>query len=442
MDITSAVTSAVSERVTASVSGRPLTPNADANKLYNAAVQSNLFSGGYVTANGENRCAILYPLRIGSGDRKNLVLAFNGWRLSSTATLINFSYTIEEIYVQANSQLVRASFGGSTAPKAIVGGDNDIQSDALLPSQFGLSVFAKGSSVLVKFIISFTPGATIGYADSRSNAVWGPSSAQHWFYNSDNTTITNRTGLGAYTRTGVAANNKDSGVCPVVLGAFAPGARAATFMTIGSSTGAGNNDSKNYTAGSGMFARAMQDIPSSRYRAHLHWAASGSSITGQTQSKVTYWLRYADVYIDQLGANSVDAQSVAQMQSDVSAVWTIARGLGVRAIIRTHYNPYTTSTDAWTTTANQTPRTNWGVGGRADQLNIWANGRVTAGVIEAVFPVDAFRAPENDRLWAVTGAANYGTDDGQHGKTALHTLGAAELNGILTTIEAQLSYPV
>lgn len=408
-----------------------------ADRLYVAATQSNILSALYPAPAGQTACGIRYPFRIGSGARKNLVLAFNGWGLTSLGYVpIGHDVTIAQCYLEkpgGAGPVVQVTFGGQTSA-VITDGMNDLQSDVLLPSQFGLTEFpVEASSWFVKMRLNFPSGGGLRYSDSRSNSAFG-AGAQHWFYNPSVTTLSNFNGPGVLTRTGTAANNRDTGYTPVVLGAFTPAAHRPTYMTVGSSTAAGSADGKQ-SFSSGLFSRAM--TITERPRAHLHWAATGSGTTGIMENpKVLYWLKYANTFVDQIGANSVDGLTFVNHQVALNDIWALARSNGVSKIVRSYYNPRTSSSDSFTTTAGQTPDTHWGVGSRADQLNQWFSEKVSQGVLDAVLPLTAFFAADAPRKWFVNGTPNYSTSDGQHAESALHVLAAAELDGILSTLEA------
>lgn len=125
--------------------------------------------------------------------------------------------------------------------------------------------------------------------------------------------------------------------------------------------------------------------------------------------------RYANTVLQQVGSNDVDLGSsggaAANLMSNLSAAW---RTVGTSRIVYTTMPPRTTSIDAWTTLANQTPFANFQAGKGMEQLNAAIKYR-EGGLAGDLPPIDYHSVaadPTDPYRWRVDGGAN--TKDGSH----------------------------
>lgn len=131
--------------------------------------------------------------------------------------------------------------------------------------------------------------------------------------------------------------------------------------------------------------------------------------------------------IQQLGGNDLtSAATVATMKSRLTDMWGILGSTGAR-VLQCTYTPVTTSTDNWTTLANQTVVSS---NDERIEINEWlrdgAGGTdLISGVIECC---NAFESSRNSGKIKVTGVANAYTPDGTHLTQLGHQETAASIN--------------
>lgn len=153
--------------------------------------------------------------------------------------------------------------------------------------------------------------------------------------------------------------------------------------------------------------------------------------------------------IDEFGVNDLNsARTLAQLQADCLTLWTYAAHRNIR-VFRTTLSPWTTSTDLWATTTNQTV-TAWetdrvsfntwirdgapidsttkaavATGTTSGVLRAGATGHPLFGYFETA---DTLESSRNSGKWAVNGSANYPTADGIHPSPTFHQLMAGAID--------------
>jgi hypothetical protein len=153
--------------------------------------------------------------------------------------------------------------------------------------------------------------------------------------------------------------------------------------------------------------------------------------------------------IDEFGVNDLNsARTLAQLQADCLTLWTYAAHRNIR-VFRTTLSPWTTSTDLWATTTNQTV-TAWesdrvafnawvrdgapidsttkaavATGTSSGVLRAGASGHPLFGYFETA---DALESARNSGKWAVNGTDNYPTADGIHPSPTFHQLMAGAID--------------
>lgn len=364
---------------------------------------------------------------IGSGDMSELRLSFYGWALPTSGALTanGNSYTIlaaalERTAVAATTPI---TFNGSRS-MVINDLDNDIQSDPILPSAFGLAKFTRGEEYFVRLRVQVSTAGHKVPCDSNTGNGTGE---VVYAYEAATVTISSIDATGIIGTT--AGSNFSSGRKPacVLLGRFASG-DPATFNGIGDSIVNGSNETGGLR---GFFLRSMFDADLvSNPRGSCNFGISGGvagAWAGTNNALPRAYLRYGKHAFEEYGTNGGTL-------ADSQAIWAACRTAGVQKIIRVKILPRTTSTDTWQTAANQTYAAGWSSGGAKDLFNISLDGQV--GLPTGVDQVITFTTllDTDPWKWVVTGAANYATSDGIHPQAATHELAAVQLRTLWATL--------
>lgn len=227
-------------------------------------------------------------------------------------------------------------------------------------------------------------------------------------------------GLADMSLTGTIGTGTVTGYGPMAIGATIPNG-AAQVILMGDSIMFGQGD---VTDGSqyGFGSRALNGINPYLKVARAGEQASQFAGTGKLiRGSVALSADYA---ICNYGINDLVASaSVATLQASLVSVWTALANSGVR-VYQCTITPKTSSTDAWATTANQTPnlpnesfRTN---------INDWI--RTTPAPLAGYFETaDAVESARNSGLWKAPGY----TADGLHPSSAGHIAMAAAITPAL-----------
>lgn len=205
---------------------------------------------------------------------------------------------------------------------------------------------------------------------------------------------------------------------------------------LGDSWGRGINDGGDAQGNFGYVPRGLwaDRIPSmrvSRSSDRATWFMAG-------HAKRQTLLQYTTNTIVEYGYNDIaGGRTLAQLQADLQAIWSLCRSYGHK-VFQAKYGPRTTSTDNWTTAANQTPVAGFEVGGVRDQMNTWFDGQVTAGNIDGTIdPNPYFEDQSNHGKWVTDGVtAKLNTNDGLHPNNAISTSAAAAVSPIMSLLKA------
>lgn len=122
--------------------------------------------------------------------------------------------------------------------------------------------------------------------------------------------------------------------------------------------------------------------------------------------------QYATHAVVNYGINDIaNNESLSTIQNDLVAFWKYLAASGIKVYACT-LTPWTTSTDNWATTANQTPEANTGPNSTRTQLNDWI--RTTPAPLSGYFEMaDVVETSRNSGIWQV------GYTDG-NGANGLH----------------------
>lgn len=207
-----------------------------------------------------------------------------------------------------------------------------------------------------------------------------------------------------------------------------------TAAIMGDSIGVGHLDNGDADGNIGYIERALtNEIPyfrlGKRGDSALRTIAASGAVNGARRRKKLV-LPIAPNVIWEYGVNDIiGSRTFAQLRDDTISTVTELKNAGKRVFGCT-LTPYTTSTDSWATTANQTHASGFGSGGVREQYNDWLVAN-SLDLFTGTFDVRPY-CDDGTGKWVVTGAANYATTDGIHPSTAMSALmaGAVDLAAI------------
>ncbi|MFA4405022.1 hypothetical protein P2B83_11700 [Xanthomonas perforans] len=200
-------------------------------------------SGNVVHNGGETQSKrgvqIRWPYVLGSGDLTELRLLLDNWRLAYTTNqLINAGNTlpIQGASLEIGGVIRPITFGGQQGV-TLADGANDVTSDALLPADFGLQVFARGSIAYVKLLVMFDSASASFLCNSAARAVSQSGARVAWF-DPTVTTSSDVYAAGQWTATGTAVTARSNGYVPKLVGRHAA-AGAKLWVSVGDSISQG-----------------------------------------------------------------------------------------------------------------------------------------------------------------------------------------------------------
>ncbi len=403
---------------------------------FRVASTLNAVFNGKSTAAGASKQFVRWPVRIGSGDFADLKIAINAWYLTG-AGAVNMpnGFTISKAALQNSDSTISTPilFAGQRS-LVVPAGANDLQSDAILPTSFGIAQFSRGEVFWLKMELSVNADEFLPNSKMRNtNSVAGSSV---WFVNPTMTTVSDVDALGAFTSSGTKPVSKPNGFCPIVLGHFVSG-DAVTWFAAGDQIFAGSGDDVKSPEGFGIYQKTLLgDRSSGQVLAGLNFSANGAKMASWLKdSKTSYWIQYAKYFINQIGTNDFGAKpntAIAKVQAGAQQMWTQAYNSGTYQVLQTKIGPRTTSTDQFATEVNQTPSGGagsvWDTTGEVSQYNTWVTSQVGVRMDQAI-ELNSWRGVNPSR-WVTDGNANYATVKGVLPSAAMHSLLAAELRGI------------
>jgi hypothetical protein len=240
---------------------------------------------------------------------------------------------------------------GGQSSVTIVGGSQSALSDPILPSAFGLSQFP--ANFRLWFRTDATESGASGwlYGDII-NTAWADQGIQAttpFALQSSNTgQVSGLTGQG----------NLTGGTHPcVVLGTTASPINSAVIL--GDSIGVGINDTGGtrppYGRGMGRL-NSSSTYPGQSIIPYINLGASGESATGATFVNRGVWFKYPNTAVIEYGINDMKTggATAAQTQTANLSIASQLKAAGVKYVYLTTITPYTSSTDSWATTVNQT----------------------------------------------------------------------------------------
>ncbi|WP_253275188.1 structural cement protein Gp24 [Xanthomonas vasicola] len=404
-------------------------------------------SGNVVHNGGETQnkrgVQIRWPYVLGSGDLTELRILLDNWRLAySTNQMINAGNTlpIQGASLELGGVIRPISFGGQQGV-TLADGANDVTSDALVPADFGLQVFARGSIAYVKLLVMFDSASASFLCNSSARAVSQSGARVAWF-DPTVTTSSDVYAAGQWSASGTAVASRSNGYVPKLIGRHASAAKV--WITLGDSISQGTGDagSTNRVAGLGWMSRATRDAADADTSqvAYMSMAVQGSASTlPVADARFATLAKYATHATVMYGTNDLGnngtGTTLAVMQSRLGAVYSLLRSNGVQKILAGHLLPRTTTTDSWATEANQTysgGTGGWDGTGIPAQLNAWLTSQVGSGV-DAVQHWASIRGSD-ELKWLVNGNASYATTDGTHPTTATYGLMATDVRAQMAAL--------
>jgi endoglucanase len=413
----------------------------------NAKVGQSSYSFTYASGGTQTGVGTVTPLiEIGSGDRSNLIVSFDRYfKLGAQEVSPIGDETVSAVLInEARTIAVPLTFSGAST-KLIHSGDADVHSDAILPSAFGLSVFAKGSKWHIKRVSTFsTSAAEICENGFDSNET----GAQQFCFDPATFGLSNATTPGAFGNTGSSASYFGIGAqyVPTLLGNFVTGDPDTLGCVVDSIVAHGQSDPRG-----GYALRAAQDVTAGPL-SFLNWARDGGDMTQvESNTRTAGMYKYAKIWIAEPGANDLIYSSLSRFQATESFTYAAMRAAGVQKIIRPPVLPRTSSSDQWRTSGGQTYAGGaWSTGGIVPQANAWFATLLSAGTIDNI--PDFYTAvmdPADHLKWKTDGTTAYTqTSDGVHpspwdgmGSSAMAAPVITYLNSISSTTPPPPSPP-
>lgn len=373
------------------------------------------------------------PFVIGQ-DMKDILLSFINWyQWTVLETDTGNAFTVSSCSIESLSGTVVPVYFGGSRSKVIADGANDIQSDTILPSAFGLNKFSRGEQYWIKLILNVPNGCKIPRTSRMVAAVSGSQTA--WYQSS--VTFPSSTDIaGQFTTTGTAPVAQPNGYQPLVLGH--PVVDEPSFIAVGDSIGDGAGDTTAATLyGHGFIQRAMGNNGTNPLPCLNFCRPSTTSDHAVAGTKWRAYVKYARYAIEEFGTNDIviSTKTVAATQASLSSLWSILKSEGAQGIIKSNLLCFTTSTDNWLTSANQTIRTGWTAGDKTDQLNAWFATKVTDGTLMASVAYPNIKDTGNANKWLVDNVtANYITVDGVHPSPLGHDLVSQPLRAVIAAL--------
>lgn len=404
----------------------------------NALTVANTFSqvGNSRISKGVTNGIFRFPIEI-RGNYKRLVFGFNNW-YSSTSTHapiagVGNSLTLSKVSIEKSngSMYAPVTFSGSRSI-TLADGATHILSDDILPASLGLSTFTNTTKYWVRIEASIPLASGYFALNSPNQTYTGQSQA---YYNPAVTTLVNGAdGVGAFTTTGTAPLVGSTGVNPIVLGELVDPSADNSWVVSGSSIEFGRNDTESWCIGSvagGYAKRALWSLGCPILSLAIPGATTTTFVNSGEYLKP--WYAHARYLIEGIGSNDIGAgSSYATIISNMQARFDWLKTNGYSKIVRNQFGMRTSSTDSWSTSANQTYATNFGPSSVASQVKDWLNSASAIGVYyDLITQTPSYRDPSDEWKWLVNGTANYPTADGTHPTPAMHSLIAADITPTL-----------
>lgn len=335
---------------------------------------------------------------------------------------------------------VSLKFSGVSS-RTLTNGETDARTDYVRATAFGQDYFTRGQILYIKWVTKVAVAGTgkVGYSIYR-----GKNTGEQMIrFLAASTSVSAANVAGDFTTTGAAPESTGSfmPMAPVILGR--PVSKQDTYVFIGDSISGGAQEAANADGiyGTGYFQRAMSQTDHSQPLASIHFGRGGSFsnyLTGY-ESYVNPYIALCNQAIIMTGTNDINtapSTPLATLQAKLVAVYTNLNSQGITRITQSLLLPKTTSTDGWSTTANQTVSAGWGSGELAEQYNNWIISGGSGYLQGYIDTVDA-RDTVDPYKWKVGGA----TSDGVHPTTSIHILLAVKARAKVAATRTSTTTP-
>lgn len=411
----------------------PYTP-ITAIPLRAASVQNRTGTGrDPIPATGFTRQLFRWPHLI-AGNVETIRLSFFNWYFTGSELENSNAVTIIEASLEKNGsgKTVPVTFNGSRSI-TLATSASDVQSDPIEKTSF-TGGFPDGTIVWVKGIVEVPTGGGVVATPFLSGAYSGSQAA--WF-NPSTATISSTDAPGAYTGTGLNIHSRINGFgCVLLANGFT---YVPSWISIGDSIMEGLVEANlNGIYGQGFMQRAVGGASVSSIPL-INISKSGiPALAFNNGTKWRDYIKYGKYAVDELIGNDIGVTNTvpfATLQARAQANWTILVANGIQGIVRTKNSPRTTSTDNWTTAANQTVRSGWNVGENAILFNDWLDTKVLDSTLLAAVNFTDVKDPVTPTKWKTDGVTPFlMTGDDVHPSTNGHTLMGAQLRTVIAAL--------
>ncbi|AKF13575.1 putative YapH protein [Sinorhizobium phage phiN3] len=299
---------------------------------------------------------------IGDVDVTEIKLGFAGWFVDATGELNASNAVTLKAAVECNGVTVPVLFEGSNS-KVINPGDALVLTDALTPSQFGLTRFTKYTQYWIRYERECVEGGKFIY--HTTSAYDNPISGEGCVVGATSA-VSQLLNTGALTTgSGWVAQNSWMFFPVVTIGK--PVSKMFALGVVGASieNGVGDNGGDGLNDGGGWLRRSMHDVYG-RKLARVSLAKSGetSKIFVQSYAKRSAIFPYVNHAWAGHGGNDYSTgETASNTLTRFRTTWQILKSAGIGHVEQILLSPKTDSTDTWDTVANQTPKTGFETGG-------------------------------------------------------------------------------
>ncbi|MDX0270890.1 hypothetical protein GOC13_24390 [Sinorhizobium meliloti] len=300
---------------------------------------------------------------IGTADVSELRLVFQAYFVDTVGEVDGASgYTIRA-NVEYNGMSKRVYFGGQR-DGFVPAGAAFYQSDSLLPSEFGLSVFPAGAQLWIRAEREYAVGGlplfhqTVAYTTSITDERYVSGGAGLTTSQLDNVGLVTA-GSGGWT----AQTHIWLPLC--IIGK--PVTKMISVGIVGASieNGVGDNTGDGLNGGGGYVRRSLANVGGAKI-ARISLAKSGETakVFVGSYAKRAAALAYVTHGLAGYGGNDYSTgETWANTLPRLRQTWAILKAAGVPHVSQFSLHPKTDSSDGWTTVANQTPRAGYSLSG-------------------------------------------------------------------------------
>jgi lysophospholipase L1-like esterase len=393
-------------------------------------VITNWFSAG-----GSNTRAATYQPAFIPYPVKTLATLMQGWVFKQYANgyhnLPN-AFTVEKMWIECpNGNIILVTWAGGRT-KLVSPGDNDIVSDEILPTAAGYTTEFPAGTYIIKTEISFTSGGSIPFVQNSHNVV------SHTYVGASTTLTADTAGPLVYTGTAPSSPG-NVGFKPILLGRQST--ERACFIGLGDSISDGAVDGgTNSIYGIGFMQRAMGNngtnaVPCLGFYSHgvrtwLYKQEEDANI-----GKWVTLLKYANHAVVELSTNDIGVYASNILEADMKEVWNILRAAQIESITQVPVLAFTSSTDNWATSGNQTAAANWGAAtSRRSTFNAMLTTELALETIDYIVNTSTVLDSTDTWKWKTNGSAKFVNDDDVHPNTNGHALLATALRAVINEI--------